>query len=109
MTDSDASWIETGLSNPSRGSEPADVDLSQVWIGVAAEVWHRRPHLLERLATRLTGSPGLARALVTTPSLLLAWSIATVAVLAAGVVATLGTGTAYVALLAPALAATGIA
>jgi hypothetical protein len=41
--------------------------------------------------------------------LLLAWVIATVIVLVAGAFATLGTGTAYVALFAPALAAAGIA
>jgi hypothetical protein len=80
-----------------------------VWVGVAADVWRRRLGLVERAATRVTDSPGLARALVTTPSLLLAWVIATGVVLAAGVATTLGTGTPDVALLAPALAAAGIA
>jgi len=88
---------------------PADVDLSRVWTGVAAQVWRRDPGRVERLAGRLLRSPGLARALLTTPSLLLGWIIATAVVLAAGVVATLGTGTPYVALCAPALAAAGIA
>jgi hypothetical protein len=88
---------------------PADVDLSRVWTGVAAQVWRRDPGWVERLAGRLLRSPGLARALLTTPSLLLGWIIATAVVLAAGVVATLGTGTPYVALCAPALAAAGIA
>ena len=46
---------------------------------------------------------------MTTPSLLLGWVIASAVVLAAGVVATVGTGTPYVALLAPAVAAAGIA
>jgi hypothetical protein len=92
-----------------RGTGPGDVDLGRVWIGVAAEVWRRRPGPLERLAGRLLRSPGLARALVITPSLLLGWVIATVVVLAAGAVATLGTGTPYVALLAPAVAGAGIA
>ena len=54
-------------------------------------------------------SPGLARALLTTPSLLLPWLIASVAVLGAGAVATLGTGQPLVALLAPAVAGAGIA
>ena len=80
-----------------------------MWLGVAAEVWRRQPGPVERLAGRLLRSPGLARALVTTPSLLLGWVIATVVVLAAGMFATLGTGTPYVALLAPAVAAAGIA
>jgi hypothetical protein len=91
------------------GRALADVDLDRVWVGVAAQVWHRRPGRGERLAARLLRSPGLARALVTTPSLLLGWVIATAVVLASGLAATLGTGTPYVALLAPAVAGAGIA
>jgi hypothetical protein len=91
------------------GPAPRDVDLDRVWVGVAAEVWRRHPGPVERLAGRLLRSPGLARALVTTPSLLLGWVVATGVVLLAGVLATLGTGTPYVALLAPAVAAAGIA
>jgi hypothetical protein len=87
----------------------SDVDLDKVWLGVAAEVWRRHPGRLERLAGRLLRSPGLARALLTTPSLLLPWLIATVVVLAAGAAATLGTGQPLVALLAPAVAAAAIA
>ena len=89
-----------------RATVPADVDLSRVWTGVAAQVWRRRPGPLERAAGWLLRSPGLARALVATPSLLLAWIIATVVVLFAGAGATLATGTPYVALLAPAVALT---
>jgi hypothetical protein len=100
-----ANWTEPD----GRGLSPPDVDLSLVWTGVAAEVWRRRPGPAERLAARLLRSPGLARALVTTPSLLLGWVIATVVVLAAGAAATLGTGTPYVALFAPAVAGAGIA
>lgn len=88
---------------------PRDVDLRRAWLGVAAEVWRRRPGPVERLAGRALRSPGLARALVTTPSLLLGWVIASAVVLAAGIFATLGTGTPFVALFAPAVAATGIA
>jgi hypothetical protein len=47
--------------------------------------------------------------LVTTPSLLLGWVIASAAVLAAGVFVTRGTGTPFVALFAPAVAGAGIA
>lgn len=71
--------------------------------------WARRPGVAERLAGRLLRSPGLARALVTTPSLVLGWIVATIVVLGAGVLATFGTGTPYVALFAPGLAAAGIA
>jgi hypothetical protein len=92
-----------------REAVPSDVDLSRVWLGVAAQVWRRQPGWLERVAGRLLRSPGLARALVTTPSLLIGWIIASAVVLVAGVLATLGTGTPYVALVAPAVAAAGIA
>jgi hypothetical protein len=88
---------------------PPDVDLTRVWLGVAAQVWRRQPGRAERLAGRVLRSPGLARALVTTPSLLLGWLIATAVVVLAGLFATLGTGTPYVALLAPAVAGAGIA
>jgi hypothetical protein len=100
MTDQQGSWP---------GSGPDEVDLDRVWIGVAAEVWHRRPGLAERLASRLLRSPGLARALLTTPSLLLGWVLATTVVLLAGVAFTLGTGTPWVALIAPPIAGAGIA
>jgi hypothetical protein len=111
MTDPDASWsVTAGLDELAGGGRaPADVDLSRVWVGVAAQVWRRHPGRLERLAGRLLRSPGLARALVITPSLLLGWVVATAIVLAAGMAATLGTGTPYVALLAPAVAGAGIA
>ena len=49
---------------------PDDVDLDRVWTNVAAEVWRRHPGRLERTAAKLLRSPGLARALLTTPSLL---------------------------------------
>jgi len=91
------------------GYGPADVDLDRVWTGVAAQVWLRRPGRIERLAARLLRSPGLARALVVTPSLLIGWVIATAVVLLAGMAATLGTHTPYVALFDPAVAAAGIA
>ena len=96
---------------PGRGADrcPDDVDLHRVWLGVAAQAWRRRPGPAERLAGWALRSPGLALALVTTPSLLLGWVIASAAVLAAGAAATLGTGTPFVALLAPAVAAAGVA
>jgi hypothetical protein len=80
-----------------------------VWISVAAQVWRRQPGWLERTAGRLLRSPGLARALLTTPSLLLPWLLTSIVVLAAGVAATTGSGQPVVALLAPALAAAAIA
>ena len=94
---------------PDAGPGPADVDLDRVWLGVAAQVWRRRPGPVERVTGRLLRSPGLGRALVTTPSLLFGWLIATVVILLAGIGFTLGTGRPWVALLAPAVAAAGIA
>ncbi len=79
------------------------------WAGVAAEVWRRRPGRAERAAARLLRSPGLARALVTTPSLLLPWLISTVVVFGVGALVSLGQGQPLVWLLAPAVAATGVA
>jgi hypothetical protein len=83
--------------------------LSRVWVNVAAEVWRRRPGRLERAAARLLRSPGLARALLTTPSLLLPWLIASAVVLAVGAFGQRGAGQPLVWLLAPAVAAVGIA
>ncbi|HEY3866786.1 MAG TPA: hypothetical protein VGM10_00470 [Actinocrinis sp.] len=88
---------------------PDDVDLSRVWVNVAAHVWHTEPGWLELLARRLLRSPGLARALVTTPSLLLGWVLASAVVLITGVAVTQATGMPCFALLAPAVAAVGIA
>jgi hypothetical protein len=96
------------MSGP-RNDAPDDVDLGQVWISVAAQGWRRQPGWLERTAARLLHSPGLARALLTTPSLLLPWLLASVVVLAAGAAATLSSGQPMVALLAPAVAAAAIA
>lgn len=102
-----------GADRERKGCRPRsgqdDVDLDRVWITVAAQVWRRRPGPLERAAGGLLRSPGLARALLTTPSLLLPWLVASVVVLAAGAAATLGTGQPVVALLAPAVAAAAIA
>ena len=95
--------------NGPRNDAPDDVDLGRVWISVAAQVWRREPGRLERTAGRLLRSPGLARALLTTPSLLLPWLLTSVVVLAAGAAATLNSGQPVVALLAPAVAAVAIA
>jgi hypothetical protein len=88
---------------------PDDVDLDRVWTNVAAEVWRRHPGRLERTATRALRSPGLARALLTTPSLLLPWLIGSAVVLAIGALTQVGANQPLVGLLAPAVAAVGIA
>jgi len=96
-------------TDPGIPEAPADVDLGRVWISVAAQVWRRQPGWLERTAGRLLRSPGLARALLTTPSLLLPWLLTSIAVLAAGAAATTDSGQPLVALVAPAVAAAAIA
>ncbi|CAA9451384.1 MAG: hypothetical protein AVDCRST_MAG02-1074 [uncultured Rubrobacteraceae bacterium] len=93
----------------SLGHTGLDVDLERVWTGVAAEAWATPVAWPERAMGRLLGSPGLARALVTTPSLFLSWILASVAVLAAGVLLAPLSGDPWAALLAPALAGAGIA
>ena len=85
------------------------IDLGRVWTGIAAEVWRRRPGPAERLATRLLRSPGLARALLTTPSLLLPWLISTVVIFGVGGLVNLAGGEPLVWLMAPGVAAIGIA
>jgi hypothetical protein len=86
-----------------------EVNLDRVWVNVAAEVWQRHPGRLERTAARLLRSPGLARALLTTPSLLLPWLIASALVLGVGALTQVGAGQPLVWLIAPAVAAVGIA
>ena len=109
MDDTSSTDPNAGGAFQGAGIAPGDVDLDRVWVRVAADVWRREPGRPERLAGWLLRSPGLARALLTTPSLLLPWLIASVAVFGAGALATLGTGQPLVALLAPALAGVGIA
>jgi hypothetical protein len=85
------------------------IDLSRVWTGIAAEVWRRRPGRVERVAARLLRSPGLARALLTTPSLLLPWLLSTVVVFGVGGLISLADDRPLVWLFAPGIAAIGIA
>jgi hypothetical protein len=97
------------ISGGSRSAANDGIDLDRVWVNVAAEVWRRHPGRLERAAARLLRSPGLARALFTTPSLLLPWLIASAVVLAVGALTQVGAGQPLVWLIAPAVAAVGIA
>jgi hypothetical protein len=91
------------------GVDLGGVDLGKVWTSVAAEVWRRHPGPVERRAARLLRSPGLARALLTTPSLLRPWLISTVVVLGVGGWINFAGGQPLVWLLAPGITAIGIA
>jgi len=102
-------WLSGQLSGGSRSAANDDIDLDRVWVNVAAEVWRRHPGRPERMAARLLRSPGLARALFTTPSLLLPWLIASAIVLAVGALTQVSEGQPLVWLIAPAVAAVGIA
>jgi hypothetical protein len=104
----DASWPPGGFEGRLEAELVKVVAARGAASGVTTVVWRRQPGPVERAAAKLR-SPGLARALVTTPSLLLPWLIASAVVLAAGTAATVGTGRPWVALLAPAVAAAGIA
>ena len=101
--------MSESMRDGSAGAAGDGVDLDRVWVNVAAEVWRRSPGRLERSAARLLGSRGLARALVATPSLLLPWLISSVVVLGVGVAAEVGAGQPLVWLIAPVLAAVGMA
>jgi hypothetical protein len=103
------SSLNEPISGQSRSVAGDGIDLDRVWVNVAAEVWRRHPGRLERTAAWLLRSPGLARALLTTPSLLLPWLIASAVVLAVGALTQVGAGQPLVWLIAPALAAVGIA
>lgn len=100
-------------NEPHSGEEPLDldldIDLERVWIGVAAETLVRQTGGVERLAIWALRSPGLARAVVTTPSLVLSWLLASAVVLGVGVLATAGSGEPWFALVAPVLAGIGVA
>ena len=86
-----------------------DIDLRRVWVGVAAETMADRSGAVERLLGGLLRSPGLARAIVTAPSLVASWIIASAIVLGVGVVATAGSQEPWFALGAPVLAGIGVA
>lgn len=87
----------------------SDVDLAGVWANIAASVWPDRRGWFERAAGTVLRSPALARAMVTTPSLVLPWLLASASVLVIGMVASISVQTPLVPLLAPALAGVAIA
>ncbi|MBA3379954.1 MAG: hypothetical protein H0T93_13820 [Chloroflexia bacterium] len=86
-----------------------DVDLHGVWSGVIGEIWSTSASRVERLATSILRSPALARALVTTPSLILSWILASAAVFAIGAFVANATEMPIVPLLAPAVAGVAVA
>lgn len=88
---------------------PTDVDFGRVWEQVAGDVWSRRTGSGERALAQLLDSQAFARVIVTTPSLVVSWLLASVVVLGVGTVVTAQTGQPWIALLAPVLAGIGIA
>jgi hypothetical protein len=91
------------------GMMPLDVDFNRIWHGISGRMWETHPGGVERLATRLLRSPALGRALVKTPSLFVAWLMASVFIFAIGAVLTNASNQPLVPLLAPAVAGIGVA
>jgi hypothetical protein len=86
-----------------------DVDLDHAWHGVAGEVWGRPLSPVERGARWALRSAPMARVLVVSPLLIVAWIVASAIVFALGVLVTQATEQPVIPLLAPALAAVGVA
>lgn len=86
-----------------------DIDLGRVWSCISGEIWAAPVGRVEQSAAGLLRSPALARALVSTPSLVLSWLLASAVVFAVGGVVMWQTGTPVVPLVAPVLAAAGVA
>jgi hypothetical protein len=97
-------------ARPTRSSPeiPPDIDFGHVWNRVTGDIWASEPGWVEQTAARLLKSPALARALVTTPSLVLAWLLASVLVFGLGVVVTNMTDQPWVPFLAPIVAIVGV-
>lgn len=85
-----------------------DIDLGRVWSGITGEMWASPVSRIERIATGLLSSPALARALVSTPSLVFSWMLASAILFAIGAFVTGMTGTPIVPLVAPVIAAAGV-
>lgn len=86
-----------------------DVNLDRAWHGVMGEVWSEPVPVVERGARKLLRSAALARVLVVSPLLILAWIIASTIVFALGIAVTQASGQPLIPLIAPALAAVGVA
>ncbi len=85
-----------------------DVDLNRVWHGISGELWAPPSRAMERHAARLLRSPALARALSITPSLLLSWVLASIAVFILGALVASAINEPIVPLLAPAVAGVAV-
>jgi hypothetical protein len=100
------------MNQPSRTTQsvasPSDVNFDRVWHRVTGDIWATEPRWIERSAGQLFNSPALARALVTTPSLLLAWLLASVFVFGLGVLVSNATDKPWVPFLAPLIAILGV-
>jgi hypothetical protein len=107
MTGHERSVVDTDVTEAEMRA--LDVDLESVWRGIRAEVWAPPTGRAERWTASALQSPALARALVTTPSLLVSWLIASVVVFALGAAVAGVTDQPVVPLLAPAVASVAVA
>lgn len=85
-----------------------DIDFDRVWRGISARIWATEPGGFERLVARVLRSPALARALVATPSLFVAWLLASAIIFVIGAFMTRAMDQPIVPLLAPAVAGIGV-
>jgi hypothetical protein len=84
------------------------IDVQATWFGIAGRMWETPRSPLEGWLGRVSGSPATARALVATPSLFVAWVIASVVVFALGALLGSDIDEPVVPLLAPVIAAIGV-
>lgn len=84
------------------------VNFDRVWFGISAGLWASEPGAIERVATRLLRSRALAKVLVATPSLFMAWLLASGVIFLIGAVMTRSTGQPLIPVLAPAVAGIGV-
>lgn len=84
------------------------INFDRVWFGISAGLWASEPSAIERITTRLLRSRALAKVLVATPSLFIAWLLASGMIFLIGTVMTRSTGQPLIPVLAPAVAGIGV-
>ncbi len=85
-----------------------DIDLDHVWQGIRGEIWGKPLSPMERITRKLVGSAAIARVMMTSPFMYLAWITASVIAIALGLLLTVTSGQPLVPLMAPLLAIAGV-
>lgn len=84
------------------------VDLAQVWQGIRGEIWGKPLSPMERITRKLVGSAAIARVMMTSPLMYLAWILASAIAIALGLLLTATSGQPLLPLMAPLLAIAGV-